>query len=490
MTQDNNSQIEHSNILRLKIAEPEVSKEDPWADDALDRKKLGDRLTNLVRDQSAPFTVSIHGSWGTGKTFLLRRWQQDLEGDDEGDNFRAIYFNAWEDDLCDDALVAILGQLSDYFKDDSFTGIIKELGKATLQLMKQNAISFAENKFGFSIVPDEDSGPGQDPLESYRSQIRAKTELKEHLCKLSAQVREETGHPLVFMIDELDRCRPTFAIDVLEKVKHIFDLPNVVFVFGINRNELCSSLRSVYGEIDSSVYLRKFFDMEFNLPEADAKRFCKITMANYRLAEFFSPITRREMFQGNQTEFQSLEIALPSLAAQCGLSLRDIDYCVRTIALVGMNYSPGRHMFPFMLSILVVLKLLNPALYRQYVAGRVLGSEVMNYLDGLFPQEHSIEVESNVFLWVEAELYCADRVSITSEIPALQQLGLVLDNNYSGFGALTQPEYISMKTKESDKKRIENLVQILNMRRHSDLTNNALGYLAELIDLHQVEERR
>ena len=88
MTQDSNSQIEPTDILKLKIAEPEVSKEDPWADDALGRKKLGDRLTNLVRDQSAPFTVTIHGTWGTGKTFLLRRCQRDLENN----NFRANYF--------------------------------------------------------------------------------------------------------------------------------------------------------------------------------------------------------------------------------------------------------------------------------------------------------------------------------------------------------------------------------------------------------------
>ena len=471
--------------MQLKFAEPEISKEDPWEDDALDRKKLGDRLTNLVKDQSAPFTVSIHGTWGTGKTFLLRRWQRNLE--EAG--FRAIYFNAWEDDFCDDALVAILGQLSDYFRDDSLTGTIKEMGKVTLQLIKQNAISIVENKLGVTVIPEQDSEAGQDPLESYRSQIRAKSELRSHLCKVSTRVREETGHPLVFIVDELDRCRPTFAIDVLEKVKHIFDVPDVVFVFGLNRDELCSSLRSVYGDIDASVYLRKFFDMEFNLSATSAGRFCRFTMANYRLAEFFSPITRRNGYFG-QTEWQSLEAALPSLSAQCGLSLRDIDYCVRTIALVGMNYSPRRPMFPLVLSTLVVLKLLNPSLYRQYVAGKLLGSDVMNYLDELLPREQSHREESNALLWVEADLYCADRISTGGEIPALQQLNLVLANDCSGFENLTQPEYLSMKTRESDKRRVADLVGILNISRMSDLTSNDLGYLAELIDLHQVESRR
>ena len=65
--------------LKLKLPEPDVSAEKPWADDVLDREQLAARLTNLIQNQSAPFTFSIHGNWGTGKTFLLKRWQKDLE---------------------------------------------------------------------------------------------------------------------------------------------------------------------------------------------------------------------------------------------------------------------------------------------------------------------------------------------------------------------------------------------------------------------------
>ena len=77
--------------LKLKLLEADVSSEQPWGDDVLERRELAARLTNL-RTQSAPFTISIHGKWGTGKTFLLKRWQKDLEHE----NFKAIYFNAWE----------------------------------------------------------------------------------------------------------------------------------------------------------------------------------------------------------------------------------------------------------------------------------------------------------------------------------------------------------------------------------------------------------
>ena len=81
--------------LRLKLPEPDVSAEEPWGDDVLERAQIAAKLTNLIRDQSAPFAISIHGYWGTGKTFMLKRWQKDLEIQ----GFQAIYFNAWEDDF-------------------------------------------------------------------------------------------------------------------------------------------------------------------------------------------------------------------------------------------------------------------------------------------------------------------------------------------------------------------------------------------------------
>ena len=110
---------------------------------------------------------------------------------------------------------------------------------------------------------------------------------------MAGKVRDETGHPMVFIIDELDRCRPTFAIELLERVKHIFDVPNLVFVFGINRDELCTSLQSIYGEIDASVYLRRFFDMEFTLQEVDSAKFSRHLMQKFGVDTFLRRLVRQ-----------------------------------------------------------------------------------------------------------------------------------------------------------------------------------------------------
>ena len=126
---------------------------------------------------------------------------------------------------------------------------------------------------------------------------------------------------MIFIIDELDRCRPTFAIELLERVKHIFDVPNMVFVFGINRDELCSSLKS-NGAIDTDVYLRRFFDMEFTLPEVDSEVFGRHLVQRFGLGEFFGELSKNASNSVHSEEFGVLAYYFPALWGRLGLSLR------------------------------------------------------------------------------------------------------------------------------------------------------------------------
>ena len=304
----------------LKVVEPEIDPNDIWFDDKLEREKIAERLTTIVQDEQAPFVISLDGRWGTGKTFLLKRWRAQLEDDE----FQAIYFNAWEDDFCDDPLLAIIGQLSEYFSDGKFKELALKIADIALGLLTKSLIGEA--------VKLEDVKP-QGILRDYHEQRKMKKEVKGQLTQLAADVRSETGHPLVFIIDELDRCRPTFAIELLERVKHIFDVPNIVFVFGINRGELVKSLESVYGEIDAGVYLRRFFDMEFILPEANRRVFCSYLLDKYELAKYFSNRGSQLRDPPPFEEYRSVATLLPLIVGHIGLSLRDIDYCVRLLAL-------------------------------------------------------------------------------------------------------------------------------------------------------------
>ena len=140
MSEETTIATEPRDALKLKHPEADVSPEQPWQDDELDRKRLAERLTKLICNQQEPFIISIDGQWGSGKTFLLKRWQRDLERD----GFRAIYYNAWEDDFCDDPLCsAIIGQLSDYIsRKGKLKTLAEESGtRSLIPLLKKNAYS-------------------------------------------------------------------------------------------------------------------------------------------------------------------------------------------------------------------------------------------------------------------------------------------------------------------------------------------------------------
>ena len=196
MSQGNQTPIDPRGEPRLKLTEPEVSAEQPWNDDVLDRAQIAAKLTNLIRDQSAPLAISIHGYWGTGKTFMLKRWQKDLEIQ----GFQAIYFNAWEDDFCDDPLLAIIGQLSEYFKEGSLKTFTDKLAKIALPLMKKSIPGIVKMASGGIIEIDLQQPSERNLLKEYLEQRASKDELKKHLRDLAGEVVEKTGHPLVFII--------------------------------------------------------------------------------------------------------------------------------------------------------------------------------------------------------------------------------------------------------------------------------------------------
>ena len=232
----------------------------------------------------------------------------------------------------------------------------------------------------------------------YASQRRTKDEIKEQLGELSDQVREETGKPVVFIIDELDRCRPTFAVELLERVKHIFDVPNMVFVFGVNRSELCSSLQSIYGEIDADIYLRRFFDMEFKLPEVETETFCKQLMDRFRLPELFASLTRSTGSFVHQQDIGELYNSIPAFWSRFGLSLRDLDYCVRSVAFVGRSLQPSHPTFPLLLGLLIPLKIKNNLMYRHLIK-RTQSSQRSHGLRGRNSRRSELYTRSE---------YCAD----------------------------------------------------------------------------------
>ncbi|MCY4339450.1 MAG: P-loop NTPase fold protein [Gammaproteobacteria bacterium] len=468
--------------LQLKLPEPAVQENNPWADDALKRSDVAERLTNLISGQSASLVISLHGQWGTGKTFLLKRWQQQLEHD----GFRAIYFNAWEDDFCDDPLVAIIGQLSGFLERGEQQELSGKIKKAVEPLLIQGAMSALHKVSGVNL--DEILKQLADKtFEEYSRQGEKKNELKAALQELSGKVKAETGHPLIFIIDELDRCRPTFAIELLERVKHIFDIPDMVFVFGINRDELCSSIRSVYGEIDADIYLRRFFDMEFLLPDINSGDFCKHLIKRYQLDQFFTRLSERTGQTNYYDHFEQFTKFFQALCSHFGLSLRDIDYCVRLLVFIGKNPTEKYFMSELILPLLMILRLKNKTLYQEYIRGDRMGSEVMNYVDEAIPpetREHSLGDALNE---LEVRLYLTDRTRLEDHSKAIEKVERLYENLKNERKTPHTP-YLSERTQKSDIERIEQLCSRIDeyhsrRRNINYFSKDLIARLSELIEL-------
>lgn len=482
---DNPSDI-HKSVL-LKFPEQGVDSDNPWDDDLLGRKDLATKLTNLIASQQHPLTISLHGPWGTGKTFMLRRWQQALEND----GYQAIYFNAWEDDFCNDPLLAIIGQLSDYFNKRGLKEIAVKVAHLALPLLKEGLFGLVKTTTGMHLPTGTDGQSKKTLVESYLEERATKDALKKSLAELSSKVAQDTKHPLVFIIDELDRCRPTFAIELLERVKHIFDVSNMVFVFGINRDEFCKSLKSIYGDIEADVYLRRFFDLELNLPKGNSEAFTRNTMGKYALGSLKNP----EHPSGLDREVDVIIQDMPTLWRHLGLSLRHIDYCVRLVTLVVAGLRRDQPMFPYLLGLLVALRVENPVLYDEFVTGKRRGSEVMDYIDGIIPVRDQHAHLQEVLLRTEAHMYLTDKrfgMSRHGFPQAVEQLKLLQDG-----AEPTQPALLSSKTGKAAGGCPNRLLHLIDRFEGPSIISpspsfppTAIRYVSSLIDLNEDLVRR
>ncbi|MFA6291399.1 MAG: P-loop NTPase fold protein [Victivallales bacterium] len=441
--------------LNLKLVEPPVNTDNPWTDDALQREQYSTALTNLLDGQVSPLTVSLNGTWGSGKTFFLKRWQAQLNKN----GFKSIYFNAWEDDHCGDPLVAIIGQIWESLKGSDLKEIgknIKESAKPLLTKTIFNSVRTITNGI-VDLDENELKSVAEKTVDDYFTTREQRDELKKRLSEMASKVSSDTKHPMIFIIDELDRCRPTFAIELLERVKHIFDAPNLVFVFGIDRRQLGGAIQSVYGNIDVDGYLRRFFDMEFMLPLCDAKLFCQHMLQAHNLPDYFQNKSKKVEHKVHQEEFMQFQNYFSLLAYYLKLSLRDIQHSVRSFVFIAKNLPDRNYMYPGLLAVLVILRIKNNEIYLEFVKGQIPPAKVMDFIEEFFPAANSFNNVNRSLDYIEIILYLTAYDEYERGNIILDQLNLL-----STGGKLTNPECITKRTKRKNIDDIKDFISIYN----------------------------
>ena len=372
----------------LVIQDSTIESKDPWAGDKLDSKKTADTLTKLIATQTGPLVLSVNGGWGTGKTFMLKRWRQDLEND----GYAALYYSAWEDDFSDEPLVSIAGQLAKYFDADK--GIWKDkfpdankVLSAVLGLITKVSISgFSSGTVdGYKLVEKVKSLRTKYYPTLYRDLVADRDALRDKLKDLANKLGGDK--PLIFIIDELDRCRPLYAISLLERIKHIFNVPNIIFVLGMNKEQLGVSIQSIYGEIDASEYLQRFVDYDLRMPTLSAEQYARVLAG--------LPAGQSDGFCWLCGKFE--------------LSLREVEHChraVRPVHLILKNKTSGYDIES--VGALAILRLKNSKLYENFKKGEAGEGAMLNYFHQQLESVYADRREHEQLREIERSLYSLD----------------------------------------------------------------------------------
>lgn len=379
--------------MKLKAPIVEIPQANPFQNDLLNRKESADLLTEMIRSTDEALVLCINAAWGQGKTTFLAMWRQQLSNA----GFKTLYFSAWESDFTNDALVSLIGELELGIKD--LVPATKDQKSAAQQLnrVKKLAATLARKSIPTAIkvvtagavnlddfteeaLSSLTEKLAEDEIKHYEASKNTVAGFKRELSQFAqaaaiAASGDDKG--LIIFVDELDRCRPPYAIDVLERVKHFFSVPNVIFVLAVDKAQLGHSIRTQYGQgMDVDGYLRRFIDVEYNLPPPEEGAFCRSQFVRFGLKEFFDSRRGRE----SQHDFDQFEELFTELSVSFDLTLREQEHCFALLSMAIRVTTENQLLFPPLLATLILLKVKNSELYRHFVSGRCKLDEVLTYL--------------------------------------------------------------------------------------------------------------
>ena len=368
--------------IRIQPLKIEVPKDNPFENDLLDREGSVEVLTSIVGSIEGPCVLTVDAAWGTGKTTFLRMWMQYLRND----RFPVVYFNAWETDFAGDPFVVLSAELQEGLErcadqEDLSNKIKKDLSD------KIEALAKASKKVIRRAIPglirvgtagildinsliEKETG---DALASYaEKKLSDYTGVKESVqefrkkLKTTAKALAEArgGKPLVVLIDELDRCRPSYAIELLEIAKHLFTVDDVVFVLSMDRSELMHSIKVLYGnDFGAEDYLRRFIDFDYRLPDPDREEFVKALAWSVGIEEY---LNRAGAVRD-----------LLLLFGKSKLDLRTVAQAIHRLGLVLVSSPPMQGLFLSTLVFLSIMRTIDSHTYRRFIDGESTDQEVV-----------------------------------------------------------------------------------------------------------------
>ncbi|WP_447475156.1 KAP family P-loop NTPase fold protein [Vibrio harveyi] len=422
-----------------------------FPEDKLDRAKYATFLTKLLAsqgydkareedEQKQNYVLNLNSEWGSGKTYFLKRWSEDVK-----EFYPTVYIDAWQKDYSDDPLMTVISSIIEQLRKQA--GKDKDapefkVPRKLIGLLKSAAPGIGRGLFkryvgidpAMIMNADEDEdeiGPikgddGKDILDgdgnpidmSFAASEAVKYLIDEHDAKSAAidslkksvfeWVKAVVGLkkkslPAFIFIDELDRCRPSYAVEMLETIKHIFNIEGIVFVVATDTEQLQHAVKAVYGDgFNAKIYLSRFFNSRYSLKAPSLESFLEVHCDSSKLSGATLRDLNIEVLPFNDDAnitLKNISVLLDSLEVSPRTAIQITDRIIATIS----NMPKGSKVDILMLTTLLCLQEKDSSLFDEIVSGRFKrtyqkdGKEKTTYLGDFF-ESYIPERSQDLFL--------------------------------------------------------------------------------------------
>lgn len=337
----------------------------------IDRNSDVVRFCTMLDSIEGCYSIALDGKWGSGKTFFVKQAKMVLDAFnsflcdpnkdaeqikeiasnyrfDKNENFMllpqvAVYYDAWANDNDEDPILSLIYAISEA------TDIKIEKKHDLLKI----AGGIGDFFTGKKVSAFFEAIKGENPMEALKKQ----KSIHELMTDFINTLLIEHGNRLVIFIDELDRCKPSYAVQLLERIKHYFDDEHITFVFSVNTDQLQHTIKRHYGEgFDASRYLNRFFDWTMSLPPVNLEKYyqsIKIDPTYYfeKMCQIVRDTFHLEMRESSRY-FHLTKIAAYKLTHGENFHYfqdKALQYALRTIipVMIGLKISDGSAYYEF-----------------------------------------------------------------------------------------------------------------------------------------------
>ncbi|HHQ4554140.1 TPA: KAP family P-loop NTPase fold protein [Aeromonas veronii] len=313
--------------------------------DRLERARYAEFLTNYLAAEGKQrnYVLNLNAEWGAGKTWFIKRWYMELKA-----HYPTVYIDAWQQDFSDDPLLTVISSIIEQLKEEAgspqlspyLSTKLASLLKATAPIVtkalfkKVSGINIDEVQ---EVITADDAGK---LVESLFQDTRKKTEavqlLKHEIQQWVEAIigKKKKQAPAFILIDELDRCRPSYAVEMLETIKHIFDIKGVVFVLATDTEQLQHAIKVIYGEgFDGKKYLERFYDSQRTLKQGSRYEMAKSRLDPYGDDFWLSD----KLFLYPKMSKMQLAETIADISKAFELSLRDMHRLISHLVAILTN---------------------------------------------------------------------------------------------------------------------------------------------------------